>query len=49
MAWLILIGAIVICLALSLLLSAVTHGFIFFLFLPFLFGPFVFGRRRERY
>jgi hypothetical protein len=49
MSWLILLGAVVICLVLSLVLSALTHTFIFLMFLPFLFGPFVLGRQRGRY
>lgn len=45
MRWVILLIAIAVSLAVSLLLSAITHTFIFLAFLPFLFVPVVFSCR----
>lgn len=44
-----LLFSVLICLAISLVLSAIFHTFIFLAFLPFLFGPFVFRRRRSSF
>ncbi len=45
MHWSLLIVAIVLSVGISLLLSLLTHNFIFFGFLPLVFLPFL-GRRR---
>lgn len=47
MRWTTLLVGLVLCLAVSLLLSALTHSVIFLGILPLLFVPFAVGRRRS--
>lgn len=47
MRWSFLILALVLSIGISLLLSLLTHNFIFFGFLPLVFLPFAGGRRRR--
>lgn len=49
MHWLMLLLAIVVCLALSLLLSVFFHTFIFLAFLPLVFMPLTIGARGGRH
>jgi hypothetical protein len=48
MRWTVLIAAVIISLILSLLLSRITHSYVFILVLPLLFAPFVFGWGQPR-
>jgi hypothetical protein len=47
MRWLFTLIAVIVSLALSIMLSLITHAFVFLLFLPLIFVPLVFRRTQN--